>query len=599
MRKNKLFAYTAMATAIGFAAAACGSSSGSTSGGGGGGGSSAGFGAALTSVVNQSSATGGSVVYDDAATLDSADGRNTYEASNWDFLRLYDRTMLSYNPEPGSPGLTPVPDLATGLGKHNANDTVWTYTIQPNATYKNGSPITTADIKYAIESSNWGHAILKSGPTYFSALVQDNTKYQGPYVDKNPADGVSGIQTPNSTTIVFTLNQPFADFDYLMTLPQTAPVPRSADTGATYQQNMVTSGQYEVASYSIGKQMVLVPNPKFVTASDPSHLHKVIPAKITVNYGVNQDTIDQNLLHGDAQMDIGGTGLDSAAQGQVLGNPTYKGNADSVPNGFQSYLSINTKLPTFQNVDCRQAVEWAVNKQAIVTAAGGNIGGGTVASSILPTNNIGYVQDDMYATPGNQGDATKAEALVASCKAALGSKYNPSFAIATYDASDSPKSPKLADVVQANLNAIGFKVSVNQYPFSTFNSTSAPGSPTTAVAANIGMSLTTWGADFPTGYGYMEDILTSAGISDSGSYNTSYWSDPTFDADLAKALSASTPADSKAAYAAADKYALSQGVIVPLINTTSLLYRPTGTTNVTVDSAYGMYDYTLLGTTSK
>lgn len=597
MRKNKLLAYTAMATAVGLTAAACGSSSGSSSASGGG---VTGFGAALTGVTNQNTATGGNAVYDDASTLDSADPGNTYQAANWDFLRLYDRTMLSYVPKAGQAGLVPEGDLATALGQHNADNTVWTYTIQPNAKFSDGTTITTADVKYAIERSNWGHSVLTNGPTYFSSLVQDTTKYAGPYNDPNTADGVSGIQTPNATTIVFTLNQPFADFDYLMTLPSTAPVERSTDKGASYQQNMVTSGQYKISSYAIGKQMTLVPNTDFVTASDPNGLHKVLPSKITVNYGVNQDTIDQNLLHGDAQMDIGGVGVDSAAQGQILANPTYKGNSDSVPNGFQTYLSINTQLPLFTNLDCRQAVEWAVNKQAVVTAAGGTIGGGTVATTILPPNNTGYVQANMYSTPQNEGDVTKAEALVASCKAALGAKFNPAFAIATYDASDNPKSPKLADVVQANLNAIGFNVSVNQYPFASFNSSAAPGSPTTAVAAHIGMSLTTWGADFPTGYGYMQDILTPAGISDSGgSYNTSYWTSQTFVDDLNKALASSTPAESKAAYAAADQYALTQAVIVPLLNTTALMYRPPTTTNVVVDPSYGMYDYTLLGTTNK
>ena len=597
MRKNKLLAYTAMASAVGLAAAACGSSSNSTSSGGGG---ASGYSAAVTSIVNQNSTAGGSVVYDDAATLDSADPGNTYQAANWDFLRLYDRTMLSYTPKPGAAGLVPEGDLATGLGQHNANNTVWTYTIQPNAKFSDGTTITTADIKYAIERSNWGHSVLSNGPTYFSTLLQDNTKYAGPYNDPNPNDGVSGIQTPNATTIVFTLNQPFADFDYLMTLPQTAPIERSGDKGATYQQNMVTSGQYKIQSYAIGKQMVLTQNTNFVTASDPNGLHKVLPSTTTVNFGVNQDTIDQNLLHGDVQMDIGGVGVDSAAQGQILGNPTYKANSDTVPNGFQSYLSLNTQLPLFSNLSCRQAVEYAVNKQSVVTAAGGTVGGGTVATTILPPNNTGYVQADMYSTAGNEGDAAKAEALVATCKSQLGDKFNPSFAIATYDASDSPKSPKIADVVQANLNAIGFNVSVNQYPFASFNSSSAPGSPSTAVAAHIGMSLTTWGADFPTGYGYMQDILTPAGISTTGgSYNTSYWTDQTFDNDLSKALASTTPAASKAAYAAADQYAMSQAVIVPLINTTALMYRPSATTNVTVLQAYGMYDYTQLGTTNK
>jgi peptide/nickel transport system substrate-binding protein len=601
MRKKQLIAYAAMASAIGLAAAACGSSTTTASGGSGGSGSGggvSGFGAALTGIVNPSTATGGALVYDQQAQLDSADPGNTYEGANWDFLRLYDRTMLSY--KPGSSTVTLEGDLATGLGQHNADSTVWTYTIQPNATFSNGTPITTADIKYAIERANWG-TTLTQGPTYFHALIQDNTHYQGPYTD--PTGGVSGISTPNATTIVFTLNQPFADFNYLMTLPQTAPVLQSTDTGSgggtAYQQHMLTSGQYKISTYTVGKQMVLVPNTSFVAASDPNGLHKVYASSITVNFGVNQDTIDQNLLHGQAQLDTGGVGVNPAAQGQILANPTYKANSDSVPDGFQMYLSLNVTSSPFSNIDCRKSIEWAINKASVVTATGGTIGGGTVATNVLPPNNSGFVQSSAYSTPGNEGSLSEAKTEFAACKSALGSAFTPSFALATYTSDSYPKALKAADVIQQNLDAVGYNVAINTYPLQSFNSTSAPATSTSANAAHIGMTMTIWGADFPTGYGYMQDILTSAGISSSGGYNTTYWDSPVFDGDLRTALSASTPAASKAAYAAADAYALAQAVVVPLVNNSTLMYRPPTDTNVTVDPAYGMYDYTQIGTTNK
>ena len=595
MRKKKLLAIAAMATAIGLTVAACGSSKSTTTGGGGGAGGAAGFGAALTGVVNPSSATGGSLIYDQTQLPDSMDPGNTYFGWNWDFLRLYDRTMIAY--KPGTTSVVLEGDLATGLGVHNATNTQWTYTLQSGATFSDGSPITPDDVKYAIERSSWGTG-LGGGPTYFNALVDNTNNYTGPYTD--PGSSVSGITT-TATTITFNLNQPFADFDYLMTLPESAPIEPSTDTGANagkaYQQHMVTSGAYAIQSYTVGKQMVLVPNTKFVASSDPNGLHKVHANKITVNFGVNQDTIDQDVLHGQISLDTGGVGVNPAAQGQILANPTYKANSDSVPDGFETYLSLNVTSAPFNNIDCRKAVEYAINKASVVTASGGTVGGGVVATTVLPTNNSGYVQANQYATPGNEGDATQAKALVATCKSELGGTI-PSFALATYTSDSYPKAVPAADVIQQNLNAVGFNVSINTYPISTFNSTSAPATSTTANAAHIGMSMTIWGADFPTGYGYMEDILTKAGISATGGYNAGFWDSPTFDGYLSTALSASTPAASKAAYAQADAYALSQAVVVPLMDNTVLMYRPSTDTNVMVAPAYGMYDYTQIGTSS-
>jgi len=597
-RRKRYLSRPVWGVLLAFTAAACASPPIAPTGGTG----PSGFDAAVGAVVDPSSATGGAMVYDLAATIDSADPGNTYDTANWNFLRLYDRTMLSYSQQPGAAGLTLVGDLATGLGIHNAAMTQWTYQIRPNATFSDGTIITTADIKYAIERSSWG-STLGQGPTYFSALIQNTNGYKGPYGAGASGGGVSGISTPDATTISFYLKQPFADFNYLMTLPETAPIEPSTDTGsrggAAYQQHMVTSGQYKIQSYTIGKQMVLVPNPAFDAASDPNGLHKVRASKITVNYGVDQDTIDQNLLHGDAQMDLGGGGVSPPAQSQILSDPDYKADADSVPDGYQTFASLNTTLDPFTNLDCRQAVEYAVNKAAIVSASGGTLGGGTIATTVLPPGNTGYVRSNLYPSAGSEGNVQQALKLVSECKAQLGGSFDPDFALALVDPAQSPKSIAIGDVIQQNLDAIGFDVTINEYSFSALINTAPPGAQATADADRIGMTLLSWDADFPTGYGYMEGILTGAGIRPGGgSSNTSYWNDPAFNGDIIKALSATSRAVSDADYAAADQYAMREAVIVPLVNDTALLYRPSSDTNVTVSLAYGMYDYSMLGMSS-
>ena len=47
--------------------------------------------------------------------------------------------------------------------------------------------------------------------------------------------GLTAITTPDATTVVFHLATPFSDFNYVATIPQTAPVPPDKDTGASYQ----------------------------------------------------------------------------------------------------------------------------------------------------------------------------------------------------------------------------------------------------------------------------------------------------------------------------------------------------------------------------
>ena len=56
----------------------------------------------------------------------------------------------------------------------------------------------------------------------------------------------SAIETPDDQTIVFHLKEPFAGFDYLAQLPQTAPVPKAKDTGAKYKNHVISTGSLHV-----------------------------------------------------------------------------------------------------------------------------------------------------------------------------------------------------------------------------------------------------------------------------------------------------------------------------------------------------------------
>ena len=607
MRKKRLVAITAAISAVVLAAAACSGGSGSSSGG-----SASVFDAGDTSIVNPQSGVGGTLNLEMSTTVDTLDPGATYEGVTWDLYQLFDRTMMAYAPVPGTAGTKIVNDLVTSSASSNGNRT-WTYHIQPNAKFSDGTTITTKDVAYAIERSSFDTTqTVSGGPAYFSTLIQNTNNYPGPYTD--PSGQVSGILTPNATTITFNLTEPFADFNYLMTLLETSPIEPKDDQKKNFSvpadiSKETFTGQYEVQSFtSTGTNpgIVLVPNPDFDESTDPNHLHVRHASKVVITEGVNDTTVDQNLLAGKSNLDVRGIGVQDATQNLILSNPKYRANADDAETGFETFVQANTEVAPFDDINCRQAVEWAINKQQVQDVSGGSVGGGQIATTILPPNNSGYKAADQYATGGEEGSATKAEALVSACKTDEENKgqswdTDKSFALATYLTSDNAKLVAAANVVIQNLDAIGFNVTLDQWGYSTnpgFFATYA-GDPSYALHHRVGLSLWAWGADFPTGYGYMDALLTSAGISTSGSsYNLSYWDNQTFDNDLNTALAAPTQAQTDADYAKADAYAMSQAVLTPLLYQTALYYRPPNTTNVMFNEGYGMYDYGMLGTTN-
>jgi peptide/nickel transport system substrate-binding protein len=318
---------------------------------------------------------------------------------------------MTFEPGPGSKGNTLVPDLAASKGVSSDGGKTWTYKLRSGLKYQDGTPITSKDVKYAVERSNFARDVLSLGPNYFQQFLAGGDKYKGPYKDKS-AKGLSSIETPDDTTIVFHLNRAFQEFDYLVAAPQTAPVPQSKDDGVDYVKHIVSSGSYQFQSYQEGKQVVLVRNKNWDPKTDP--LRKQLANKIVVNLKVNPETIDKDLQSGDATVDLAGSGVQASTQAQLLNSADGKASTDNTYGGRLVYMAINTKVKPFDNVACRKAVEYAVDKVSVQTAEGGPIRG-DVASTVLPPDITGYQKADTYATPGNKGDIAKAKDQLKAC----------------------------------------------------------------------------------------------------------------------------------------------------------------------------------------
>ena len=105
-----------------------------------------------------------------------------------------------------------------------------------------------------------------------------------------------------------------------------------------------------------------------------------------------------------------------------------------------------------------------------------------------------------------------------------------------------------------------------------------------------------WGADWPTGYGFLQQITDGGAIKASGNSNLSELNDPKVNSMLSSAIQNTDAASRTTAWGQIDKAVMGDAAIVPLTYRLDLLYRPPNATNVTVTPAYGMYDYLNIGT---
>jgi peptide/nickel transport system substrate-binding protein len=580
MMRRKVFGLGALTAAAALTLAACG---GSSSGGSGAKGS---YDEGLTSVVNASTTTGGTMTYDLSSTPDSTDYQNTYYAYMWDFVRLYSMQLMTYKSCPGTCGNELVPDLATAPGAVSDNGLTWTYHIKPNVHFENGDLVTSQDVKYGIERS-FAKDVLPNGPNYYSLLLQGGSSYLGPY--KDPA-GLSSIDTPNSTTIVFHLTTPFSDFDYVNAIPQSTPVEQSWDTGkyggANFQLHPESTGPYEFQSYTLNKQFTLVKNPHWDAATDPQASQLL--DKIVVNLNVSQNQIDNNLVSNFADVDMSGTGVQTAAvRDKLITNPTDHADADNPINGFGRFAYINEVV--IPNVHCREAIEYAADKTTLQNAWGGPLVGGQIGSTVMPPSVSGYQQFDLYnAVSQPNGDITAAKAQLQQCGQPNGFSTNLAYR------SDRPQETAAAQALQASLAQVGIKVTLDGYTSGKYY-TDFAGDPSYVHTHDLGLDMGGWGPDWPDGYGFLFYLTDGSAIQQQGgNTNISEINDPTINGLFTQAATG-TISSNLAIWPQIDKAVMTQAAILPMVYQKVLLYRNPKLTNVYVDKAFGMYNYATLG----
>ncbi|MDX6287263.1 MAG: peptide/nickel transport system substrate-binding protein [Frankiales bacterium] len=577
-------------------AAACGGSSGGSDATKP---SKAEFNAGLTTVVNASTTKGGTLQLSATGDCDYWDPARAYFAFCWNLERLLFRGLMAYKAVPGPDGSSVVADIATEAGKPSNGNKTWTYTLKKGLKFEDGSPITSKEVKYGVERVFAGD-VINGGPTYLVTFLcpgkTDKTgacpTYAGPYKDK-AADklGLSSIETPDDNTIIFRLNQPFGDFNYLAAMPGTTPVPIAYDQntktgGARYTFKPVANGPYKFGDYRPGKKLTLVRNTAWDQGSDP--FRKALPDSVVFTVNSNAQDIDNRIAANAVDLNPDGVGVQVATQQKILRDASLKNRADNPFTGFTRYFAINTNLPPFNNIACRKAVEYAVNKVDIQTARGGPIGGGDIATTMLNPNVQGFTKFDLFPNGADhRGDLAKAREELANC----GKPNGFSTKLTT---TNTGKGPPVAEAIQNALKRVGIKVTIEAGDPASYYSQFI-GAPATNKSKGFGLMVAGWGADFPTGFGFFSQIVDGRAIKAQGNSNYAELNSQKVNGLIDQANAATSASDAGKLWGDVDKAVMEEAAVVPYTYDKALLLHSSRLKNVYVLSAFGMYDYQALG----
>jgi peptide/nickel transport system substrate-binding protein len=485
------------------------------------------------------------------------------------------RTLTTRHRVPGQAGDQVVPDLATDIGVASDGATTWTYHLKAGLRFDDGTPITAKDVKWGVERAFAPE--LPGGIPYLRDWLVGGEDYKGPYKGKE----LDSIQTPDDRTIVFKLRKPEGDFPYVATATQFAPVPRAKDGGTGYEKHPVASGPYKVASHEQDKSLVLVRNPYWSRGLDDQRL--ACPDRIEGTYGLNAAVINQRLSSSagkDANAITTDTDLSPAELARIGTDPNLKKRAVKGEFGQTSYIAFNTKVKPFDDVRVREAISYAVSRQAAVNAVGGSSLAKSATTFLPDQPAFGYQPYD-YFPAGPNGNPTKARELLAQA----GRPNGLTVTLAHRNNDGAQDGPAIATAVQAALKQAGITVQLKPYDDAGYGDTIQKPS------TEPGLFLTTWGADWPTGGPFLAPIFDGRQIlTAGGNLNASQLNDPKVNAEIDAANKIADPVQARPRWGALDAEIGRQALTVPLFHPIYIRLTGKNVKNAYLDEWRGSYD---------
>ncbi|MEU3703415.1 ABC transporter substrate-binding protein [Streptomyces anulatus] len=482
--------------------------------------------------------------------LSNQDFAHLDPARNWvmpamDFgTRLIYRTLTTFRAEPGKKGSEIVPDLATDLGRSSDGGRTWTFTLKPGLVYEDGTPIRARDIKYNVERSFAPD--LAGGPDYAQRYLADAEGYAGPLGGKH----LDSIRTPDDRTIVFSLNRPVAEFSYTVTLPTFSPVPESREKGVQYDLRPFSSGPYRIESYARGKKLVLVRNTHWDAATDP--VRKAYPDRIVVIQGLKGGQIDDRIIES-AGVDASAvewSDLQPSSVAKVLPKPEIRQRLSAERTGCTDMLALNTSRAPFDDPKLRLAMQYAVDKEAQVTANGGPALNDIATAYLPPSLTGGRAAAPVHGGPVT-GDVKKAEKLLAEAGRADG--FDTTITVSTGDKTR-------AEALQQSLSRVGIRLRIETVDPSVYYDTIGD----TANAPD--MAISGWCPDYPSAATFLPFVFDGRTIKPKGNQgNVSQFRDKAVERRMDEIAAMSDATAANKAWTALDREIQRTSPAVPLL----------------------------------
>ena len=468
---------------------------------------------------------------------DYVDPQLSYTVEGWEVLWNTYIPLLTYRHQKGDPGTDVVPGLAKGMPEISPDGKTYKLTLRPNMKYSDGTPIKASDFTYAIKrlfKANSGGSVFYEGIVGAKDFAEDK------------ADSISGIVADDSTgDITITLENPNGTFTNVLGLVFAAPVPPSTPLDKEATNNPPpSSGPFVITKVDAPNTLTMERNPQFKTVQDAgaTEVADALVDKIVVTQNKNNSAqvtgVEQNTI------DYMNDPPDADRLPEVKARFSDRFRMEESINTY--YFWMNNQTAPFNDVRVRQAVNYAIDPEALNRVFGGRL---HPTQQILPPGMPGYDEFTLYPGP----DMEKAKQLLA--------EANPADKNITVWTDDEPDRKRIGEYYHDLLNQLGFnaqlKVISGDVYFTTIGNLSTP---------DLDTGFADWFQDFPHPDDFFRPLLNGDNILPTNNSNYSQAKIPENDATMDKLVQQQLTDDVKKQYAELDKSYMQQAVWAPYGN---------------------------------
>jgi ABC-type transport system substrate-binding protein/DNA-binding SARP family transcriptional activator len=296
----------------------------------------------------------------------------------WQLLSLTNDGLVTYRRVGGLVGDTLVPDLATSLPHASDGGRTYTFQLRRGIRYSNGKPVKASDFRRAIER------VFELRSAYYESFYQGILGAERCARTRGRCSLRRGVVADDgNATVTFHLSSADPDFLYKLAFAPAVAVPADTSGRDIGRAPLPATGPYMTRSFSPSRSWVLVRNPRFHEWSADAQPDGY-PDRIVMSVSATQNGAVRAVERGETDV------LLSPPSDSIPELATrYASQLHSDPLAATFAFALNTRVPPFNSLAVRRALNYAIDRGRIAAFSGGELAAQPTCQ-VLPPNLPGY-----------------------------------------------------------------------------------------------------------------------------------------------------------------------------------------------------------------